>query len=481
MHKFYRFTFSCTVAFFTLSSVLQAQNPNPNQALNDTIQDIMFNQFMPGAATVIVKDNAVVWMESFGQADIANNIPVTDSTAFLLASVSKLFTITAAMQLYDQGYFNLDEDINHHLNTPLEVPFYEHDSITFRNIMTHTASIVDEPTDKYYSNGDPNMSLQAFIRAYLDTSGSDFDYFNFYDQAPGDSFAYSNVGSALMGYMVEKISGKKFDAYSRNNVFNNLCMRNTSWFLQYMDTSRVARPYRYNFSTQSFEPYAHYSFADYPSGLLRSSIQDLSQFLLTYLNDGVLGNDTLLHPLTVQEMLTPQIPGLQANQGLIWYVDTVRLSNGTAIPVWGHNGGEKGVSADMYINQKDNMGVAVITNGDGADNRPIINALYEYGLNLNNPFQRFSPCNTLSQPQTPRLAPHSIQAYPNPSRGSFLLKSNTPLRSLSIYNNTGALLQEQKWGSPRQQITLSIKESGLYFIKTTAVKGNISRTTIVVQ
>ena len=456
--------------FFT-STKLQAQNPNPSVLLDDSIQNMMFNQYIPGASTLIVKNDKIVWMESYGDADIKNGRPVSDTTAFLMASVSKLFTGTAAMQLHERGWIDLDDDINHYLKFPIEVPYYEYDSITFRDLMTHTASIADEPTDKYYSLGDPNLSLDAFIRAYLDTAGRDYDIFNFYDHAPGDTFAYSNVGTALLGYLVEEVSGMPFEQYCRQNIFGPLCMDRSSWFLSHFDTNTVARPYFFDTASARLQPYAHYGFADYPSGQLRTSISDLANFMLAYLNRGMLNGDTLLRSNSVNAMLQAQVPGLQPNQGLNWYVDTVTLGDGSKVPVWGHNGGEKGVSTDMYLNRRDKLGVAVITNGDGAVNTNIINALYDHGLGLS-----ASSGVTPNCPQSSGmgLSERSVgaQVYPNPSSGEVYLQSPQGVASITLHNSAGVQVKPSNLRYFRDgRVALQLEEKGFYILNIETLSG----------
>ena len=101
------------IALSTFStSVLSQINPNPNAAVDAFIQNEMNIQHLPGVSAVIVKDNKIVWINSYGYADVANAIPVQDTTVFLLASVSKIFTGTAAMQLYENNIIGLDDDGN---------------------------------------------------------------------------------------------------------------------------------------------------------------------------------------------------------------------------------------------------------------------------------------------------------------------------------------------------------------------------------
>ena len=120
-----------------------AQNPNPSATLDAAIQSEMSTRHFPGVSTIIVKNGEIVWVESYGYSDIANSVEVEDTTVFLLASVSKLFTGTAAMQLHEAGTINLDKDINNYLPWTVEIPNFTNDSNTVRQLMTHTSSIND--------------------------------------------------------------------------------------------------------------------------------------------------------------------------------------------------------------------------------------------------------------------------------------------------------------------------------------------------
>jgi CubicO group peptidase (beta-lactamase class C family) len=75
----------------------------------------MFFHHIPGLSACILKKGELVWQNAYGFADIEQNIPVTDSTLFFLASISKTFTGTALMQLYERGFFDLDDNVNNYL------------------------------------------------------------------------------------------------------------------------------------------------------------------------------------------------------------------------------------------------------------------------------------------------------------------------------------------------------------------------------
>lgn len=362
-----------------------SQNPNPSPTLNNFILNEMSLENIPGASTLIIKNGQIVWRESFGMADIDNNKPVTENTIFMLASISKLFAGTALMTLADNGTIDLDDSINDYLPFSIQVPGFTETDITFRMLMTHTASIEDNETfmDNYYSTGDPTISLATVIQQYFDINGSDYSATgNFHAQQAGTFYDYSNIGTALAGYMVEAVTGISFDEYCQTHIFDLLDMDNSSWFLNGLDINKVAVPYAWQGG--QFVAYDQYGFADYPNGQLRLDILDLANFMIAFLQDGTFGSDEILSSHAVDEMLTLQVPNLDATQGLNWYQENIQLSGGGTIPLWGHNGGEDGVSTDMYINPDNGIGVAVLTNGEG-DNSFIIDELYDYALGLSTP------------------------------------------------------------------------------------------------
>lgn len=361
--------------------LLAQGNPNPNPDLDAFIAEEMELERLPGVATVIVKDGQIVWLQSYGFADVENNVPVTDSTAFSLASVSKLFVGTAAMLLREDNTISLDDPVNDYLPWSLTIPGFTGSQVTIRQLMTHTSSVIDnfDIMDNYYDYPDPSISLADAMQRYLSSAGVDYDpNNNFLNAAPGTQFDYSNIATALNGYVVELASGQPFDTFCNTEIFDPLCMTRTGWNFTDIDSAHIARPHR--FQNGNYIPYPHYGFADYPSGQLRSSVIDLANFMIAFLNGGDFGSTSLLTSSSVEEMLSAQVPTLDDTQGLNWYLEELFHTGGTTF-VWGHNGGEMGVSTDLYIDPVNNIGLCVLTNGEG-DPIYICDELYDYALTL---------------------------------------------------------------------------------------------------
>ena len=407
------------------------QNPNPSVPLDEYIMDEMQAEHFPGVATVIVKNGEIVWLKCYGFADIENGIPVTDSTQFLLASMSKLFTGTATMQLKEDGMLQLNNDINEYLPWQLNHPTQSTTPMTIHQLMTHTSSIKDNwsAMSNYYGYPDPTMSLEACMQDYFTVTGENYNANqNFLSASPGTVFNYSNMATALNGYITEIVSSTPFDDYCNEHIFEPLCMEKTAWHMADLDSNEVARPY--SFSNGNFIANPHYGFADYPDGQLRSSISDLANYMIAFLNGGNLGSNAILSPSSVSEMWTPQIPSIESKQGLNWYKELLYHSGGEAL-LWGHNGGELGVSTDMYVDPESNIGLCVLSNGGGT-NLYICDELYDYALSLN-PISSIVPeCGFTNIPELYSKDKELIKIIDILGRET-IVKPNTPL--IYIYSD----------------------------------------------
>lgn len=457
------------LALISSITVLSQTNPNPNPAVDAFILNEMALERFPGVSAVIVKDGKIVWIQSYGFADVANAIPVEDTTVFMLASVSKLFTGTAAMQLFENNQIQLDDDVNQYLPWTLQIPGFPISSVTFRQLMTHSSSIKDNhaPMLTYYGYPDPTITLEDCMQRYFEPSGSDYSpTANFLPNTPGSVYEYSNMATALIGYLVQLASGMPFDQYCSQNIFSQLCMDKTSWFFADFDSTHVARPYQ--FSGGNYIPYAHYGYADYPNGQLRSNVKDLANFMIAYLNGGSFGTNSILSATSISQMWTEQIPSLDPTQGLSWYKEVIYHSSGTTM-LWGHNGGGEGVSTEIYLDPVNKIGISVLTNGEG-NAIYIIDELYNYALTLN-PATGFIPdCITLSIAEVNPTQENEIliTVYPNPTNGLVNIEiQNQTIENIKLYDLQGRLIKE----TSESQFDLSNYSNGTYFLRAQTDKG----------
>ncbi|MDN2708139.1 serine hydrolase [Janthinobacterium sp. SUN118] len=177
----------------------------------------------PGAAVMVVKDGQRVYRGSFGMADIEQNRPITPSTSFHVASLSKQFTAFAILLLAQDGKLSLDDDVRKHV--PALPDFGQ--TIRIRHLLTHTSGLRDQ------------WNLLAMAGWRMDDVITDDDVLRLVRRqralnfVPGSDFAYNNTGYTLLAAIVRKVSGQPLAAFARERIFDPLGMRHTFFHEQY--------------------------------------------------------------------------------------------------------------------------------------------------------------------------------------------------------------------------------------------------------
>ena len=370
----------------------QSDKPQPQIQTADRLAEL-FNSMPGGVSAAAVRGEKLVWSSGVGLADIDAGLAMTSDHIQNIGSISKTVTATAIMQLWEKGAFKLDDDINKYLPMKVRNPRFADEPITFRQLLAHRSSIKDGPSyDASYACGDPAISLADWIQGYFSPDGDYNDSENnFHSWMPGTKNppesprAYSNVAYGLIGFLVERITGQLFSDYCQEHVFEPLKMQQTGWHLSSIDRSQHAKLYseadeeaddlylaedglKKSEMTGSLYPHCLYSFYNYPDGLLRTNVKDLSRFLRAYINDGMLDGNRILDKETVGLMLSNEHFG----RGLCW--DTYGDGD-----VWGHDGGDPGVATYMGFSPTEKLGVILFFNaGDFSDQtNEMVSLLYK--------------------------------------------------------------------------------------------------------
>lgn len=344
---------------------------NSQEDFEEFLLDEMDFQEIPAMAILVFKDDQVLYEKYLGQSNREQSTALATNDLFLMASISKTITATALMQLYDQGLFELDDPINDYLDFEVNVPG-ETTAITFRMLLTHTSGIADGSAldDQYFYGEDSPLALATFLEGYLVPGGTYYNASeNFYDFEPGTEHEYSNEGSALIGVLVEELSGTNFNSYCKQNIFQPLGMNNTFWRLDEINQT-IVTPYDYDGQWTKHE---HYTFTDYPNGGLRSTVRDMHQLATAMLQGGQANGHQLLQASTVDRMLRPQISDIDNQVGLHYFV--MNQANN----LWGHDGGEQGVATIMGWNKETGTGAIILTNQGEADLDNVLTQAYLFG------------------------------------------------------------------------------------------------------
>ncbi len=332
---------------------------------------------IPGMATIVIKDGRIAWNSCYGYAILAESIPVTDTTCFTVASVSKTITGIALMQLWEHGFFDLDSSINESLPFTVRHSRYPDSLIAYRMLMTHTSGLRDEWSTIHAltAPGDPVVSLREFTEGYFVPGGAYYDSAaNFQPWVPGNRWAYSNAGIALLASIIEAMADS-FPIQTRNSIFHRLGMTRSTWFFRDLDTMSVACQYRR--SGPGYHRYGYLSNPFFPAGMLKTCTRDYARFLTAIMQYGRYDTVRILDSATVALMTRPHIQNPKP-WGLIWYTDIV---NGDT--VWCHSGGWLGVNTYVGFRRRDNAGIIAFTNGHNTQSWPglrgrVVPALFRF-------------------------------------------------------------------------------------------------------
>jgi CubicO group peptidase (beta-lactamase class C family) len=251
----------------------------------------MDTRHIPGAVVVVVQDGEVRFSKGYGYADVAAGTPVDPATTiFRIGSVSKLFTWTAVMQLVDQGQIDLDADINEYLD--FEIPATYPEPITMAHLMSHTAGFEDRSFAVYAESVEMLNSNREWLPTHIPARV----------RPPGTIAAYSNYGTALAGYIVERVSGVAYADYIDQAIFQPLAMEHSTALQPLPETlaADMAGGYRFVNGTYAAQPFELLNIA--PAGALSATGLDMANFMIAHLQDGRFGTGQILAPETARLM-----------------------------------------------------------------------------------------------------------------------------------------------------------------------------------
>jgi hypothetical protein len=191
---------------------------------------------------------------------------------------------------------------------------------------------------------------------------------------------------------------------------------------------------------------------------------DIGNYMIAFLDDGTIGNNTILSPESVNEMLTLQIPSTNSETGLNWY-KTILYPNGEETLVWGHNGGEQGVSTYLFIDPENDIGIALLTNGEG-DGLYICDELYAHALDMNTDNSIISNCAVTADLNKSDNQKNDIFVYPNPTKDVINLKMEAKETTwFNILSISGQLILSGHISGANPQIKVAEIPVGLYILQ----------------
>ena len=358
------------VMLFTTVASANPQDLRDREQLVSFSDGVMYtsmqNHHVAGAVLAVVADGELLFSKGYGYSDVEKQIPVDPrQTLFRIASITKLLTWTALMQLHEQNKLELDKDINEYLEG-IEIPATFDDPITIRHLMSHTPGLEDHVV-RLFSRDEADM------RPYLDLLNEELPK---RVRPPGDLASYSNHGTALAAVIVEQVSGETWADYVENNILAPLGMGFTS-IRQPLPASLapfLSLGYRWQTGRYKTEPFEFVPLT--PAGGGSASAIDMSRLMLAFLNGGELNDVRILEPATAELM---QQRLYQSDPRLSSALHGFYESNRNGQRIYGHGGDTIWFHSEFMLMPESGVGVFISTNTNTGPmvRRDYINAFLE--------------------------------------------------------------------------------------------------------
>jgi CubicO group peptidase (beta-lactamase class C family) len=490
-------------------SIISAQGTD---AFDQKLNTIFTKYSVAGMSVAVVNNNRVIFSKGYGLADIPRQIPVnSDSTLFRIASISKTVTGTAILKLYEQGKLKLNEDISRYLGYRVRNSSFPDDSITFIHLLTHTSGLMDGSWYDSFLSASYGSSIPK-IKDLFTPGTSSYTNSMWTGYRPGVNFEYCNFAFGMLGTLVEKISGERFDIFCRKNIFQPLGMNSSFNVQDIPDINKFAALYRKSGGqwVAQYDDYkgvkpqprdlTNYQTGDNglvfsPQGGCRTSALDLCKFMLAHMNNGVYNgirilNDTTINLMHRQHWSGSGLGGLYKMKGLAIHI-TDDLIPG--MRMLGHSGEAYGLLSDMYFDINNRFGIVFMINGGNASGGSLF-----YGIEeevFRNAFDLLIK-NTLNVPEMNSIFRNFelYQNYPNPfnpnTEISFSLSRKTKV-SIAIFNSLGQNIRnliDHDYSAGNYACSWDGKNnsgysvpSGLYYYTMNYCEGSVTKKMLLVK
>lgn len=349
MRKIASFHLFLFAASLLLSKSASAQTFSFQSVINLYVQNHSFN-----GTILIAKGDSILFSKGFGNANYEWNIPNDTNTKFRIASLTKQFTAMLVLQQVQIGEIKLDATVHDYLP---DYPKRIAKKVTIEELLAHTSGIPDFGYD-YWSGGEnkktysPEDLLDLFKTKKLEFK-------------PGSSFDYSNAGYVVLGNILEKVTGKKFDELAKENIFQPLHMNETSYELPGYSYKNLAEGYDYKY-LHGFVP-ADYisSTALFSCGGLFSTATDLLKW------NEALQKHKFLAPDLYQKYFSPAIksyflpngiPASEIDYGFGWEVCELKLPGNDSVKAVFHHGIIDGFNAMVFRIPENDFCIIILSN-----------------------------------------------------------------------------------------------------------------------
>lgn len=344
---------------FALAFLLAATAPDTvslNDRLTAAASKIVRAQGVTGAAIGVVRDGKLIYTHAFGLRDVAKNEPVTAATDFEIGSVTKQFTAAAILQLKERGKLRLDDKLAKFL------PSFPHaNAITIRQLLNQVSGLPE-----YLSESDPvkAMSTPGSLAKIAAAARGPLNF------TPGTKWQYSNTNYYVLGAVLERITGKSYEAYVREHLFAPAGMTHSAFVDDEARIPNMATPYWQGADDKGATapaPLIRNGWAG-GAGEIVSNLEDMAKW------DTALQNGKIVSPADYALMSSSGVlaDGRKTNYGMGLGIETIDGHQ----HVW-HNGGSLGSLTENGFFPNDHVDIIVFENNVAGDPRGVEQSVFE--------------------------------------------------------------------------------------------------------
>ncbi len=408
-------------------------------SLQTTVDSLLKEHEVPGAGIALVHKDSVIWTGGVGYANYETKQPVTSDDLFRVGSVSKSFVALGLMQLVQQEKLDLNDKVQE-LVPEVEInnPWRKTDPVQVKHLLEHTSGFDDMHFNEMYNiEHDPQMPLEEALAVNPNSRNVRWK--------PGTRYSYSNPGYGVAGYIIEKVTGRQYEDYLKDEVMEPMGMDWSSFAYSDSVKKKLVQGYEGDYNPID---YRHIYLR--PSGALHTSPSEMARFVRMMLNNGTLDGQSVIADSLLTRMETSMTTlaakhGFQNGYGL-----GMQHSETQGYPNYNHGGGIAGfISKYRYFPDHD-LGFALFVNSTAAFNNiekeitsfllrdapkpdptPTVNLSTEQLSRFEGYYMNRSPRNQLFAPLDLIFGGVTINVADDTLRSSGFMQSPTPLLAVS--------------------------------------------------
>jgi len=296
----------------------------------------------PGASLAVAKNGQIIYKKGYGYAHLEYDIPITPSTIFHVASVSKQFTAFAVAMLVDQGMLSLDDPIQKYVS---EVPDFDK-TTTLRQLIHHTSGIRDQWELLAMAGWrlDDVITTEHILNMVKHQKDLNFN--------PGDEHLYSNMGYTLLAVAVERVTGQTFTDWTRENMFTPLGMTNTHF---HDDHEMIVKNRAYSYAPVEEGGFKKsvLSYANAGATSLFTTVEDMAKWAHNFENPRIGGRAVIEQMHEV---------GVLNNGEKLDYAFGLVIQDHKGLKTVSHSGGDAGFRSHIVMFPDQKLSISVLSN-----------------------------------------------------------------------------------------------------------------------